>query len=492
MNNSKYKLIETFYTAWKSKMEDYLRAYLLDSQGELLKPRLVFRDLKTYLTKFINGTLHDTEKIILLPGLRGVGKTTLLAQIYFANYYNESVELNGTAGLKDAVFKLYVSVDRLKALGIRLFDFYTFLTDKILPRYKRHKVLLLFDEIQYDDNWPLVLKIIFDDHVNNPNLLVFATGSAAMFLNFSNTDLARRTTTYRVLPMLFAEFLSLKNGQSYSSLHAEIHHAIFNSDTARQVYKRLLKLNPDILDYLSKVRNFSYIFEQYLFSGSFPYGLDMQEVVTLQRIRDMVLTNIVQKDLLLIGALESGALAKVQELLMLLASSDRVNINKITSSLQLSLSTVHKILNLLVSAELIVNIKPYASPYARVRKAPKYLFVTPNIRVALTEATLANIKGKLLEDYFALYYETKFKTRRVPDSFLLYDFNSKGADFIIRFLNMQEIVVEIGFNKKHMQQVKNTIKKTNNRAKYGLVLGAEELAVQDNIVTIPLEYWVLG
>jgi len=99
-----------------------------------------------------------------------------------------------------------------------------------------------------------------------------------------------------------------------------------------------------------------------------------------------------------------------------------------------------------------------------------------------------DIKGKLLEDYLALIFEKEFKGLAE----VYYDYGKGGADFILRFLDRTEIVIEVGFGKEAIKQVEKTMSKTQNRAKYGIVIGAEQLdIINENIVKIPLDYFLL-
>ncbi len=75
--------IEQFYIEWKVNLKDYLRGYAFSKSGIKMKTRSAFLTLEKYFNKFLNDDLPEDEKIIILPGIRGVGKTTLLSQLYF-------------------------------------------------------------------------------------------------------------------------------------------------------------------------------------------------------------------------------------------------------------------------------------------------------------------------------------------------------------------------------------------------------------------------
>ena len=75
---------------------------------------------------------------------------------------------------------------------------------------------------------------------------------------------------------------------------------------------------------------------------------------------------------------------------------------------------------------------------------------------------------------------------------VLFDYAKGGADFVLRFFDKSEIVIEVGFGKEEVKQVEKTMLKTKDRAKYGLVVGSKNLELVDNkIVKIPLNYFLL-
>jgi len=75
-----------------------LSGLLKDIQGETLFKRSVFLVLQKYLKGFL--TNRNDPRIVVMPGLRGTGKTTLLAQLFFP-LSNANTE------------KLYLSIDEI-------------------------------------------------------------------------------------------------------------------------------------------------------------------------------------------------------------------------------------------------------------------------------------------------------------------------------------------------------------------------------------------
>ena len=189
------------------------------------------------------------------------------------------------------------------------------------------------------------------------------------------------------------------------------------------------------------------------------------------------------------GDFDAETLVKIPDVLFLLANSDEVSSGKLADTLKFHSNTINKILSALVDAEILFEVKPYGQPYKQIKKSSKYLFMGSNIRAGLLSGVLGtDIKGKLLEDYFALIFAKEF----FDQAKLHYDYGKGGADFVVRFFDNSEIVVEVGFGKEEIKQVQKTLKTTKGRAKYGLVIGSEKLElINGDIVKVPLDYFLL-
>ncbi|MCK4635243.1 MAG: ATP-binding protein [Candidatus Moranbacteria bacterium] len=478
------KKIENFYIEWKANLDDYLSGYIFNEKKELRKTRFVYIELKKYLDDLLNNSLSEENKIIVLPGIRGVGKTTLLSQLYFYEKFNK------TKNNLDE--KIYISVDRLLSEKISLQEFISYLEKNIWSGLSNSskKILLLIDEIQYDEKWDLFLKLLFDKTKGNNNILIVATGSSAIFLNQKNKDLVRRSKTKRILPEKFSENLFLhENVELDDKLSKKIKNSIFNKNNAEEVYNSLVNLQSSIVKELSKIKNLQFIKNNYFLRGAFPFSAEMENKSSaLERIKNMVLTNIIQRDLILSGDFDAETLVRIPDVLFLLANSSEISTGNLANTLKIHSSTVNKILASLVDAEILFEVKPYGQPYKQVKKSSKYLFISSNIRAGLLNGIFGDdIKGSLLEDYVALICSKEL----FREIIVYYDYGSGGADFILRFSSKDEIVIEIGFGKEEIKQVEKTILKSNNRTKYGIVIGSEKLDIIGNIVKIPLDYFLL-
>ncbi|OQX80729.1 MAG: hypothetical protein B6D56_04205, partial [Candidatus Omnitrophica bacterium 4484_70.1] len=74
--------IEQFFIKWQVTLPQRIEGYIYDENRKILPTRFMFSKFKKLIGRFLNNELYETEKIILMPGIRGIGKSTLLAQLY--------------------------------------------------------------------------------------------------------------------------------------------------------------------------------------------------------------------------------------------------------------------------------------------------------------------------------------------------------------------------------------------------------------------------
>jgi len=108
--------IESFYRLWISEIDKLFSGYIYNEEGKPNPTRYIFSYYLTLLEKFAGNRLEEMEKINLLSGIRGVGKTTLLAQLYYAPKF---ISFSKRSNYKNVSLqnyeKIYLDVSRLTA-----------------------------------------------------------------------------------------------------------------------------------------------------------------------------------------------------------------------------------------------------------------------------------------------------------------------------------------------------------------------------------------
>jgi len=485
--------LENFYKEWINALPQLNEGYLYDDNKNLRPTRHIFSYFKKIIGDFLTDKINEFEKIILLPGIRGVGKTTLLMQIFkiekFLNPHNP-LDHKILQNLNKLDYRFYFDVSRLHFEQINLNEFFNFFekTNNLSFVSLDKKIILLLDEVHFDDRWSLFLKILFDEIKGHKNLLVIATGSSAINLKMS-ADLMRRSAVVEIFPMKFDEYLILKHGiLPIEGLSERLQKIIFSSKEASSVFRELKEIEPEVSKFFI---NLPPNCEDHFYkSGGFPFVVNLQnEVEIAERIRN-VINGVIMKDIITLKRFKTETISKISDLLYLLSNSDIVSYEKILQSLRIdNIRTLTALLEVLVMSGILVKIKSYGRTYGSTRKTPKYLFITPSLRNAILSGIFSpGIEGKKLEDYFVLIFEKDLKKTSAYG--LFYDIAEGGADFVLTLKDRSNIIMEVGFNKEEVDQVEFTMKKVKSR--YGLVFGSKQLELVNNsMVKIPLKFLLL-
>lgn len=468
----------------------------LTEQAKILKLSAYDQNGKSYLRRYFYYCLDkhmrnflekgSEPRWVMVPGLRGVGKTTVLAQLFFA--YQK--RFNGRV--------LYVTLDEVtKKMNSNLFavlDAYEELLGESYPSLSEN-VLLIVDEVHFDPEWQSALKSLYD---KSRRVFIISTGSSAIAIN-RTADVARRSLVEKMYPLKFTEYIMLADTVSKQDevrfppkLGELISQSIFKSRNAEEVYSGLRAVETQVRAYWQKTDIRA--IERYIKYYSLPSVLSYREDASIYSVLNSVVDRIVEKDLPTMKSFSTEVLAKIPSLLFLVASSDTRSLAAFANDLKdIDVKTLGTIFQVLKDAELLLRVYPFSlSAPKRVRKPSKYLFFASSIRAALihlTDSRAIDIqhRGKLLEDTVGMYIYRHFAS--VIGVSFGYDDAQGGADFIID-TRSKRIAIETGWNKKDGNQLIKTMKETG--AAYGLLItNSATIEHYDNIIVVPFEYFFL-
>lgn len=457
---------------------DILRPKLYDEQKRLLPHRYAFLSIRKSIDDFQRGGRQ--RKWVLMPGLRGTGKTTILAQVYAYLIGSNKIPK------KDI---LYLSVDEVVGLlKSNLYEVVSAFEEVIGTKLEKldHNVFLLIDETHFDTDWALTLKNVYE---KTSNVFILTTGSSALALHAS-PDVSRRVQVERVYPLRFIEYIVLKYGTlPNKGLAEEVALILYNSPDAKTVHDSLRGLLPRIASYWAKVDSLE--IKKYLDSGSLPFALHLSKEDAYKRILEM-LNNVIYKDLTFQSSFKNDTLRNFPGLLLMLASFEDVSIQKLADALKVNHETVIEMIAALQRCELIEAIPSYGAADKKLSKPPRYAFIAPMIKAAflwnIGKFNQENsVYGRLLEDAAVLYFVRAKEMRRIID--ISRRWGDGEADYSITTPDSKKIAFEFCFGEKSDEQVRQTIGATN--AKYGILVGEGELALRENIVVIPKRIFFL-
>lgn len=475
-NIEKREKIIKFLQDQISQADFRAEAYVFDENRKIKPKRNIFVKLNKYLVDFIEH--KSTARWIVLTGLRGAGKTTVLSQLYY-----EKKRLD--------VRRLYLSVDHIvQILGVGLndvLDVYEDLIDTAMERLDK-PLFLFLDEVQYDEKWAITLKSLYD---RTSNVFIFATGSSALFLN-TNPDIARRAIFEKLFPLSFTEYIKIKTGKyEIKGLGSEVRNIIFNSISAKDVFLGLSNMENKINEYWLDIERME--IERYMKYGSLPFMVSLNNEALVYDQINKTLDRIINSDVARTGQFNSETISKIPSILYATADMDQVSYAKLAGIFDISRPKIMEIFSALESTETLIRIYPHGSHLNQIKKPSKYLFASPAFRSMYYNfignvISKENYMGKLLEDTIGMYL-SRFLFKKINTS-LTYDNAQGGADFILGFAK-DKIIIEVGMGDKGIGQVVQTASKVG--AKYGLVISKNGLNFfeEENIIQVPLKYFLL-
>lgn len=311
-------------------------------------------------TRYLYDTINWDNRLIVIKGAKGIGKTTMLLQHIKRCF-------------PDPRKALYVSVDNLWFSTHSILDLAEY-------HYTHGGTHLFLDEVHKYQGWEQEIKNIYDSY---PKLQIVVTGSSMLKLDKSLiADLSRRHRLYTMEGLSFREYLKLEGVADLLVLPLE---RILNNhfDEASQI--------------TSKVKVLQH-FEQYLQSGYYPFYREEGDGFfdRLQQVIDTIVTS----EIPAVGNIEYDSVYKSKQLLGILAelSPYTLNISSLCNTLQSSRNNVLKMLDLMDKAALVRRLYSVESGMKMLTKPEKILFHNTNLMYCLTPHVDS---GTMRETYLA-------------------------------------------------------------------------------------------
>ena len=459
----------------------------VDDNNQPYRSRDLADELLANIRIFADGN-GTTGRWIVMPGLRGVGKSTLMAQLY--------CQINSEYGSR--VDQLYLSldniVDNFSSDLYEALETYQMTSGNDFYNLKRPLVLYL-DEVQADPKWARTLKTIYD---TTRNIFFICTGSAAVNLQMDADTAGRRAITKRMYPLSYTEYQLLHSGvETDKELSKTIYDTVYNSSSAREVYAKLASLQPKVAQ--TWAHNDRRSIADYLMRGSLTFAMNdnMRPSYAYEAIRQAV-DKVISLDIQTLERFNADSIPAMRMIMQCLSEShDYITLDNLCRLTGVSKPKVVNMMDALTKAELIVKIPAYGNNVTKSRNPSRYNFMSPAIRAAYydllaAEETKRTHMGVLFEDYVVLHL---MRTMVNPGKASIYHPYAKTGgqcDFILRTMSGQ-IAIELGYGQKGKgyKQIQNTIKQQNLDCKYGIIYSDNNLYLNDNVVTVPIDYLML-
>jgi len=261
--------------------------------------------------------LIPLRDIVLLTGLRRVGKTTIIKQIIEELLQEVKPEL---------IF--YISLD---AYGLEKYSIH-----EIVTRYRTihrlgldRQIYVFLDEIAFKEDFQRELKDFYD----NENIKIYASASSASILRDRKAYLTGRTRTVEILPLDFEEFLVFRNAK------------VKTADA-----------------YL--LENY---FMEYMQTGGLPEYVLTGDIVYLSELVDSIL----YKDIIAFHNIKDPAIVKDFFRLLMERAGKVLTLNKMAKILGISLDTVRRYMEYFRETYIVYTVERCGKLNQRLRTGKK-------------------------------------------------------------------------------------------------------------------------
>src|SRR3989338_4064196 len=339
--------------------------------------RNIFQKLKDEVNK---------KEIVVLTGMRQVGKTTILQHLFDGITSQNKIFLDAGNPLHRKAFD-EINYDQvmqnLRGLGLN----------------DNNNAYVFIDEIQNMPGISMVIKYLYDHY----QVKFFLTGSSSYYLkDLFPESLSGRKIVYELFPLTFSEFLLFKGVDKGFK------------ETIPEKEKERNKLTPDL---------FNVFLDEYIEFGGFPGIVVEKDNDRKKELLDNVFRSYFEIDVKNLSDFKE--LSKLRDLILLLVSriGSKIDISKLASELKLSRETVYSYLSFLEQTYFISMIPKYSKSFDRKSAGSKKLYYC--------DSGLANHLGRLSEGQ--LFENIVFQNLRQSNNDICYFSKKSGAeiDFIV-------------------------------------------------------------
>lgn len=324
-------------------MDERLYRYNPWWEGDFELPGIILRQsILDVLLKYF-----QTKDIVLLTGLRRVGKTTILKL-----FIKELITAKGI----DPRYIFYISLDDYLLAKKSILEIVEEYRKLQRIRFKE-RIFLFFDEIAYKEDFEIQLKNLYDSQ----NVKIYASSSSASVIKSKKPYLTGRGVILEILPLDFSEYLKFKNIS-------------------------LSKADEHLLEKY---------FEDYLIIGGLPEYVLRGDMEYLKELVD----DIIYKDISAFHNIKNPHVLKDLFLLLMERAGKAVSINKIANILKMSPDTARRHLEMFADTFLIYLMPRCGRTNERILSPKKIYAADLGIRNLFTGF---RDKGSLFENYVYL------------------------------------------------------------------------------------------
>ena len=360
----------------------------------ILKSEKKRNEVSDTFVRYLWKEVDWSQRLILLLGHRGVGKTTLLLQQMKS----------------DPTKSIYLSLDDYYFEEIRLIEVVSALYDLGYRSF-------YLDEIHRYVHWSKELKNVYDDFTDSKFIV---TGSSILEISKGQADLSRRAVVYPLLGLSFREFLLLEEKMDLQVIALE------------EMIRNHTAISADYLDHFDLKTSF----KNYLNYGYYPFYREGKRVYH-QKLQET--TNLViDSDITPFEELNYTTVRVMKKLLYVISQSVPFipNISKLAEKMGVTRNTILKLLDILDKAQLLSLLHTSTEGVSMLQKPEKIYLQNTNLAYMFAHES-PNV-GNIRETFFLNQLQVKHQVTA-----------PKYGDFMVD----STYVFEVGGNSKTSKQI---------------------------------------
>lgn len=309
----------------------------------MIYQRRIFNDLAQQL---------NFQEIVVLTGMRRVGKTTLLKMVFDRVKSGNKVFLD----LENPIVQQVFSEIDYDNIWSNLSNY------GLVPT---EKAFIFLDEIQSMPEIVRVIKYLYDHY----DVKFFVTGSSSFYLkNLFPESLSGRKIIFELFPLDFEEFLIFKGFTVSFS----------NNFQEKSKQKNLI--------FYEKKKNY---FEEYLHYGGFPQVVLLSDTNRKTAMLSDIFTSYFEKEVKSLADFRNISIFRDLVFLLMQRIGSKLDISKIASTLGTSRQSIYSYLSFLEKTYFVNLISPYSTNVDREISGTK--------KVYLCDTGFVNLFGKIDE-----------------------------------------------------------------------------------------------
>ncbi len=340
--------------------------------------------------RYLYSQIDFNSKLIGIKGARGTGKSTLLLQ------YAKSLDLPPSK-------MLIVSCDHPAMSGVSLYE----VAESF---YAMGGELLIIDEIHKASSFSSELKAVYDVF----DLQVLFSGSSALEIEHSSSDLSRRAVIHTLGVLSLREFCELSLGKKLSSYTLD---EILSShqDIAARIMQDLRPLEQ---------------FSNYCEYGCYPF---FQESLAYYPTKLLEVINVtIDSDLCGIYNIDPSNVDKLKKIIYMLCSSKpyELNVSKLSAAVGVSWPTLQKYLERMDAGSLLHIVRGGVGMRA-LNRPDKLLLDNPNLfSVLCANADIGARRESFFVSQMSLSHQVHYHDRGdfIVDDTLVFEVGGASKD----------------------------------------------------------------